>query len=85
MQGVSLLQAVAVGETGHDAMVIEEHQRRGYMGFKNNFRARSLITQGHRLTLYEGVNWVNCTTSTTIERRSETCGMSHRRRVNVMS
>jgi arylsulfatase A-like enzyme len=57
MQGVSLLQAVSGGETGHDAMVIEEHQRRGYMGFKNNFRARSLITQGHRLTLYEGVTW----------------------------
>jgi arylsulfatase A-like enzyme len=57
MQGVSLLQAVEGGETGHDAMVIEEHQRRGYMGLKNNFRARSLITQDHRLTLYEGVSW----------------------------
>ena len=38
-------------------MVIEEHQRRGYMGFKNNFRARSLITKQHRLTLYEGADW----------------------------
>jgi arylsulfatase A-like enzyme len=57
MQGVSLQQAIEGGETGHDAMVIEEHQRRGYMGFKNNFRARSLITQDHRLTLYEGVDW----------------------------
>ena len=27
------------------------------MGFKNNFRARSLITEDHRLTLYEGVDW----------------------------
>jgi arylsulfatase A-like enzyme len=57
MQGVSLLAAVEGGETGHDAMVIEEHQRRGYMGFKNNFRARSLVTRDHRLTLYEGVTW----------------------------
>jgi arylsulfatase A-like enzyme len=57
MQGVSLLQAIEGGETGHDAMAIEEHQRRGYMGFKNNFRARSLITEDHRLTLYEGVEW----------------------------
>jgi hypothetical protein len=38
-------------------MLIEEHQRRGYMGFQNNFRARSLITENARLTLYEGVDW----------------------------
>lgn len=57
MQGKSLLGMVDGGETGHDAMVIEEHQRRGYMGFDNNFRARSLITQKHRLTLYEGAGW----------------------------
>jgi hypothetical protein len=45
------------GATGHDALVVEEHQRRGYMGFKNNFRARSLITENERLTLYEGADW----------------------------
>jgi hypothetical protein len=27
------------------------------MGLENNFRARSLITDKHRLTLYEGVGW----------------------------
>ena len=27
------------------------------MGLKNNFRARSLITEDSRLTLYEGVDW----------------------------
>jgi arylsulfatase A-like enzyme len=57
IQGSSLLSAVDGGETGHDALVIEEHQRRGYMGLKNNFRARSLITKDHRLTLYEGADW----------------------------
>jgi arylsulfatase A-like enzyme len=57
MQGVSLLSAADGNETGHDSLVIEEHQRRGYMGFNNNFRARSLITEDHRLTLYEGVDW----------------------------
>jgi hypothetical protein len=51
------MPAVNGGDTGHDSMVIEEHQRRGYMGFKNNFRARTLITASERLTLYEGVNW----------------------------
>jgi arylsulfatase A-like enzyme len=27
------------------------------MGFANNFRARTLITQDYRLTLYEGAGW----------------------------
>jgi arylsulfatase A-like enzyme len=57
MQGISLLPAINGDPTGHDCMVIEEHQRRGYMGFQNNFRARSLITENSRLTLYEGVEW----------------------------
>ncbi len=57
MQGVSLLPAVQGGETGHDSLLIEEHQRRGYMGLANNFRARSLITRDFRLTLYEGAEW----------------------------
>jgi arylsulfatase A-like enzyme len=57
MQGANLVQAVNGGKTGHDSLVIEEHQRRGYMGFKNNFRARTLITENERLTLYEGADW----------------------------
>jgi arylsulfatase A-like enzyme len=57
MQGNSLLPAVSGENTGHDAVLIEEHQRRGYMGFANNFRARTLITQEQRLTLYEDAQW----------------------------
>jgi arylsulfatase A-like enzyme len=57
MQGESLLPAVEGKETGHDSLVIEEHQRRGYMGFDNNFRARTLMTRDYRLTLYQGVDW----------------------------
>ena len=57
MQGHNLMPAVSGGGTGYDSLVIEEHQRRGYMGFKNNFRARSLITRRNRLTLYEGAAW----------------------------
>ena len=57
IQGRSLLPAVESGVTGYDSLLIEEHQRRGYMGLENNFRARSLITEKHRLTLYEGVKW----------------------------
>ena len=57
IQGMNLMRAVSGGDTGHDSLIIEEHQRRGYMGFKNNFRARSLITADRRLTLYEGADW----------------------------
>jgi arylsulfatase A-like enzyme len=57
MQGANLLAAIDGGGTGHDSLIIEEHQRRGYMGFKNNFRARTLVTKDFRLTLYEGVDW----------------------------
>ena len=57
LQGKSLLPALTGAPTGHESMLIEEHQRRGYMGLANNFRARSLVTQRHRLTIYEGVGW----------------------------
>ena len=57
IQGKSFLAAVEGHSKGYDSMLIEEHQRRGYMGFQNNFRARSLVTQDHRLTIYEGAEW----------------------------
>jgi arylsulfatase A-like enzyme len=57
IQGANLMQAVSGGATGHESWIIEEHQRRGYMGFHNNFRARTLITARERLTLYEGAAW----------------------------
>ncbi len=57
MQGASLLSAMDGAATGYDSLLIEEHQRRGYMGLPNNFRARTLITPDRRLTLYEGAGW----------------------------
>ena len=57
MQGSSLLPAIRGEKPATIRLLIEEHQRRGYMGLKNNFRARSLITEDSRLTLYEGVDW----------------------------
>lgn len=56
IQGKSLLAAADGAGDVHDAMLIEEHQRRGYMGMADNFRARSLITKTHRLTIYEGLS-----------------------------
>lgn len=49
IQGRSLL-----GPGDEDAaMVIEEHQRRGYMGFNSGFRARTLMGRRYRMTVYD--------------------------------
>jgi arylsulfatase A-like enzyme len=51
-QGRSLIEP-----SGFDApMVIEEHQRRGYMGFNHGFRARTLMGRRYRMTVYEDAN-----------------------------
>jgi arylsulfatase A-like enzyme len=43
-----------IGEASHDEpMVIEEHQRYGYMGFSHGFRARTLAGGRWRLTVYD--------------------------------
>jgi arylsulfatase A-like enzyme len=55
IQGWDMAPAMKGAPRLHDDMLIEEHQRRGYMGMANNFRARSLITRDHRLTIYEGL------------------------------
>jgi arylsulfatase A-like enzyme len=39
------------------AMLIEEHQRYGYMSFGHGFRARTLMTDRYRLTLYQDSPW----------------------------
>jgi hypothetical protein len=48
---------MAQSDSGRDSMVIEEHQRYGYMGFGHGFRARTLMTARHRLTLYQDSPW----------------------------
>jgi arylsulfatase A-like enzyme len=56
MQGLSLGQ-IAEGAPGHDSMIIEESQRRGYMGFDPNFRARTIVAGQWRMTLYSEADW----------------------------
>ncbi len=51
-QGRSLLTPA----DGDVPMVIEEHQRRGYMGFEHGFRARTLMGRRYRMTIYEDPN-----------------------------
>ncbi|MFT5540411.1 MAG: arylsulfatase A-like enzyme [Alphaproteobacteria bacterium] len=46
-----------IGEAPRDdPMVIEEHQRYGYMGFSHGFRARTLAGGRWRLTIYDDPN-----------------------------
>lgn len=40
-----------------DAVLIEEDNQRAYLGFAEPPRARTLVTERHRLTLYRGVAW----------------------------
>ncbi len=55
--GKSLTAAAAGGASGWNAVLLEEHQRRSYMGLDYNFHARSLITPRWRITLYDHFDW----------------------------
>lgn len=48
MQGRDLM-----GTSAPESMLVEDHQRFGYMGLDDGFRVRTLLTARHRLTLYE--------------------------------
>jgi len=58
MQGRSLAPAMAGGlAPHHDAVLIEEEGQRTYYGFDGPVRMRSLVTQRHRFSVYDGVQW----------------------------
>lgn len=44
---------MAPGHDGDEPVVIEEHQRYGYMSFNHGFRARTLMERRYRLTVYD--------------------------------
>lgn len=56
IQGKSL-RALAAGSDRRDAVVVEEDQRRSYMGFPPNFRARTAFDGRWRLTVYSCADW----------------------------
>jgi len=56
MQGLDL-QDLAAGRASRSAILVEERPRRAYMGFPPNFEVRTLVTAGHRLSIYSGVAW----------------------------
>jgi arylsulfatase A-like enzyme len=57
MLGVSQLAAITDGSACRNTVLIEEEGQRVYMGFDRRVRMRTLVTDTHRLSLYEGVKW----------------------------
>lgn len=58
MQGRSLMPLIR-GDEAHkrDAVIVEEEGQRVYMGFPGRARVRTLVTDRHRLSVYDGVEW----------------------------
>ncbi|MBB43647.1 MAG: sulfatase [Rhodospirillaceae bacterium] len=56
IQSKSLVD-IAHGLEARTGLIIEENQRRGYMGLKDNFKARTLLSGDWRLTLYSDTDW----------------------------
>ncbi|MNV48630.1 hypothetical protein D3C71_1405480 [compost metagenome] len=40
-----------------DGLMIEEEGQRVILGFERRIRCRTLLAQGHRLTIYDGAQW----------------------------
>jgi len=57
LQGLSLLPSVNGSRDGRDAVLIEEEGQRVYLSFNSRVRVRTLVTERHRLSLYDGVEW----------------------------
>ncbi|MEK9682941.1 MAG: sulfatase-like hydrolase/transferase [Rhodospirillaceae bacterium] len=56
MQSKSLFE-IATNQNTRENILIEESQRRGYMGFEPNFKTRTLLHDDWRITLYSGTDW----------------------------
>lgn len=58
MQGASLGPVLAGSRSRHhDAVLIEEEGQRTYLGFDGPVRMRTLVTDRHRLSVYERAAW----------------------------
>ena len=57
-QGKALFDTVGEAlPSGRDAVLIEENQQRAYMGFKNAVSVRTLVTNRHRLSVFQEGDW----------------------------
>jgi arylsulfatase A-like enzyme len=58
IQGRSLLPVMdGSADSVRDTLLIEEEGQRMYLGFAGRVRMRSLVTDRHRLSIYDGVPW----------------------------
>jgi arylsulfatase A-like enzyme len=57
MQGSDLAPVLAGSPRHHDDLLIEEEGQRPQVGFPARVRMRTLVTEGHRLSLYDGMQW----------------------------
>jgi arylsulfatase A-like enzyme len=58
MQGVSLLPAIrAESAVTHESVVIEQEAQRAGLGFSTPVCVRTLVTERHRLSLYDAASW----------------------------
>jgi arylsulfatase A-like enzyme len=57
VQGKSLLGVVQGVGAGREAVLVEEDPQRVFMGFETPPRARTLVTRGARLTVFETADW----------------------------
>ena len=57
IQGKDMAPLFARGAPLYDAMLIEEEGQRLGVGLPTRARVRSIVTDRHRLTLYDGVDW----------------------------
>ncbi len=57
LQGLSLLPALNGARDGREAILIEEEGQRIYLGFDRRVRVRTVVTERHRLSLYDGAAW----------------------------
>jgi arylsulfatase A-like enzyme len=58
MHGASLLGVIGgARDRLRDALVVEEEGQRVYLGFPARVRMRTLVTERHRLSVYDGVAW----------------------------
>ncbi|SFC43851.1 arylsulfatase [Polaromonas sp. OV174] len=58
VQGKALFSAAGVPQnSGRAAVLVEENQQRAYLGFETPVRMRTVVTQSHRLSVFQEGEW----------------------------
>ena len=57
MQGINARTLPHEASPTRDVLLIEEESQRAFLGFSEPIRARTLVTDRYRMTLYRGAEW----------------------------